>query len=186
MQKGGERPAVVGQVRGTPRPATAWGGGTSLLALLGLLAALPALGEPGNVEGGDGTLNYKKTIWSVSSNSVGATPFKNTPDAPRLTAEPGDARIYLSWTEVEDNGFTITRHQVRWKVEDGPYADWANMPNSAPGRPYATSFVLKNLTYGDKVENGITYTVQVRAVAGIGFGDPSNGATVTPEAETAH
>jgi large repetitive protein len=113
-------------------------------------------------------VTYTVRVRAVNSSGTGAasasvlvTPA-TTPGAPTdLAASAGDARAVLIFTEPEDGGDAITGYEA--SLDDG--ATWAAL---------SANRTVTGLT------DGITYTVRVRAVNGVGAGPASTGTTVTP------
>ena len=107
------------------------------------------------------------------ANNLAAT----APDAPEyLVATTGDAKVTLTWETAWFNGSAITKYQYQQKAGTGSYGSWTDIADSAPGEDNANSFeVTTNIT------NGTSYTFRVRAVNGVGNGDPSNQDEATPE-----
>ena len=94
------------------------------------------------------------------------------PAAPTgLSATAGNRRVALAWN-ASDSG--ITRHEYRYKT-DGGYPDvWEEIPYSAPSGFNEDGFTVTGL------DNGTTYTFQLRAVGAGGPGDSAESSAVTP------
>ncbi len=110
-------------------------------------------------------------------HSASTTPMTADPPAAptALTASAGDTRVTLAWTQGDDGGSALTRHEYRQSTDTGTmWADWTAIPNSAGNEAHATSYTVSGLT------NGTSYTFQVRAVNAVGPGGPSGNADATP------
>ncbi|HUR69731.1 MAG TPA: PKD domain-containing protein [Candidatus Thermoplasmatota archaeon] len=86
------------------------------------------------------------------------------PNAPTLSATPGNAQVALSWTTPANNGASITAYKL--------------YRNSAL---YQTLGVVNGYT-DTAVTNGQTYTYKVSAVNSVGEGAQSNQVSATPSA----
>ena len=86
-----------------------------------------------------------------------------------LTATPGNEQVTLSWDDPQDA--SITGWQVQWKQDDGAYGSWEDIPNSDDT---TTSYTVRGL------RNGSRYEFRLRAVNGVGAGEPSDPVTATP------
>jgi hypothetical protein len=104
----------------------------------------------------------------ASAASSAATPA-DVPNAPVVTATPGDGRITVAFTAPADQGAPITGYLV--STNGG--STWSTLPTTAGGTVTGT---VTGLT------NGTTYAVQVRAVNGRGDGVASVTRSVTPGA----
>ena len=94
-------------------------------------------------------------------------PIEGTPSAPRgLTVTGGDRRVTLGWgAPSSDGGSPIVRYEYRVQQSGRGFTSWATIPGGAS----ATSYTVTGL------ENGTSYSFEVRAVNGVGGGQ---GATV--------
>ena len=103
----------------------------------------------------------------VSNVSV-TIPVEGTPGAPRgLSATGGNQQVTLSWSAPASNGGSeIVRYQYRYQQSGSSFTGWADVPGGAS----ATSYRVTGL------ENGTSYTFEVRAVNGVGGGQ---GATAS-------
>ena len=110
-------------------------------------------------------------------HSASTTPMTADPPAAptALTASAGDTRVTLAWTQGDDGGSPLSRHEYRQSTDTGTiWADWTAIPNSAGNEAHATRYTVSGLT------NGTSYTFQVRAVNAVGPGGPSGNADATP------
>jgi LPXTG-motif cell wall-anchored protein len=101
-------------------------------------------------------------------NVVNATP-STTPQAPDLTATPGDGRVDLSWTTPPDGGAAIEGYIVQYRPVGA--TDWQTAPDSGTD----TSTTIAGLT------NGTPYEFRVAAVNANGVGAYGDIAQATPE-----
>ena len=106
---------------------------------------------------------------SIERSAVPST----TPGAPTLTATAGDDEVRLTWTPADDGGRRILEYECEWRTGAVPYG-------SCPGTSLGASATSLTLTDDDDIENGKTYTFQVRAVSANGDGDWSDEATARP------
>ena len=108
---------------------------------------------------------------AVSLTGPGTTTATTSPAKPAgFTATPGGGQVTLSWTDPSDS--TITKWQYRQKTT-GNYGNWINISGSGAT---TTSHTVTSLN------NGTTYTFQVRAVNANGNSDPSDAKSATPRA----
>ena len=94
-----------------------------------------------------------------------------TPPLPAPTgfrAEAGDGEVTLSW---DPPGSGVTHHDYRFKT-DGSYGGWNEIDDSGPGEDNEGSF-----TVTEDIDNGTTYTFQLRA----GGTDDDSPAVVSAE-----
>jgi titin len=96
-----------------------------------------------------------------------------TPEAPVLTATPGNTEVGLSWTTPADNGSAITSYVVWYRLEDATL--WTTVQTDST----LTYYTVRGLT------NGTTYEFMVAAVNGVGLGRESAIVTATPDASLA-
>ncbi len=99
----------------------------------------------------------------VEPASVTVTiPVEGTPGAPTgLTATAGDRQVTLNWgAPASDGGTPIARYQYRVQQSGRGFNSWTNIPGGAS----ATSYIVAGL------ENGTSYTFEVRAVNDAGSG----------------
>ena len=122
-----------------------------------------------NAHGVSGQSNYA----DADTPAAPRTARQNTaPSAPgNLKVADGDTKVTLRW-DAPPTTDSITKHQYRFKT-DGDYADWTDIPNSAPGEANASGYTVMDLT------NGTAYTFQVRAHNGA-EGVAATTAAVTP------
>ena len=100
-----------------------------------------------------------------------------TPGAPTtLTATAGDDEVRLTWTPADDGG----RRIISYECEERIGADSDGYRPCAAGKLLGASARSLTLTDDDDIENGKTYTFQVRAVNANGVGDWSDEATARP------
>ena len=91
-----------------------------------------------------------------------------------FTAMTGDEEVTLSWTDPKNSD--ITGYQFRQKEGSDSYGSWTDISSSG-----ATT--ITHTVSG--LNNGTTYTFQVRAVAGTTNGDSSDEVMATPRANSA-
>ena len=110
-------------------------------------------------------------------NAVGGGPPSRAtatpvPAAPaNLTAAPGDRQVELSWDDPMDG--EINGYEIRYYSGGGPSAPvWEQIPGSGAG---TTEYTAAGLA------NGTSYTIEVRARAGMVHGD-SSVVTAVPRA----
>ena len=105
----------------------------------------------------------------------------NTMTAPgtlaAFTAVAGSQQVVLSWTPpAQTGGSAITKYQYRVSADGVSWSpDWTDVPD---GDSDSELFDERSLTVSS-LNNGTTYTFQLRAVNAIGDGDPSE-TTATP------
>ncbi len=102
-----------------------------------------------------------------------AIPVEGTPGAPRgLSVTGGDRRATLSWTAPSsDGGSAIVRYEYRVQQTGSDFTAWRTVTGGAS----ATSYTVTGL------ENGTTYTFEVRAVNGAGAGQPVSATATLAE-----
>ena len=100
-------------------------------------------------------------------------PVEGTPGAPRaLSATDGDQSVTLSWrAPANDGGSAIVRYQYRYQQNRGSFTEWDNVPGGAS----ATSYTVTGL------ENGTSYTFEVRARNGVGAGQGATASATLAE-----
>jgi hypothetical protein len=103
----------------------------------------------------------------ASAASTAVSPA-DVPDAPVVTATPGDERITVTFTAPADQGSPITGYLV--STNGG--STWSTLPTTTGG-----GTVTGTVT---GLANGTTYAVRVRAVNGKGNGVASITRSVTP------
>ena len=104
-------------------------------------------------------------ITSAAVTPVGA------PEGGELGADPGDGQVALSWAADSSGGSPITKWQYRQSSNGGGYGAWTDIADSGPA---TTSHVVTGL------DNGTSYTFQVRAVNQLGTGSPITSGAATP------
>ena len=105
--------------------------------------------------------------WSAEKTGIpGHAPAKPTP----FTATGGDAQATLAWTSGGDGGSPITKWQIRRLISTNVWGDWADIDGSGAS---TTSHTVTGL------DNGRTYTFQVRAVNTTGGGAASDSSVAT-------
>ena len=102
-----------------------------------------------------------------------AIPVEGTPSAPRgLSATGADQSVTLSWSApASDGGSAILRYQYRYQQSGRGFTEWAPVPGGAS----ATSYTVSDL------ENGTSYTFEVRAVNGVGGGESATDSATLAE-----
>ena len=116
-----------------------------------------------NIEDGAGQV-------TILDNDGTATP--EVPGAPRsLVADPRDGEVALSWAVPgSDGGSAVTRYEYRYATGSGSFPEtWTVVSGGAGAR---------EVTVGD-LDNGTRYRFRVRAVNGVGEGEPAE-ASATP------
>ena len=105
--------------------------------------------------------------WSAEKTGIpGHAPAKPTP----FTATGGDGRATLTWTSGGDGGSPITKWQLRRQTSTNVWGDWTDVDGSGAS---TTSHTVTGL------DNGRTYTFQVRAVNTTGGGAASDSSVAT-------
>ena len=103
------------------------------------------------------------------------------PSAPRrLTLEPADGEVTLSWEPpADDGGHAVTKYEYRVSADGGTTwdPDWTDIADSAPGQTNAASWLVTGL------DNGTRYVFELRAETVVGPGEPAEG-TATPVGTT--
>ncbi len=107
-------------------------------------------------------------VHSLESDSAAATPSSYPAQPTGLIAIAGAGQATLYWDDPSDPA--ITEYEY---TSDGG-ANWAGIPDSAPGEANATSYTVGDLT------NGLEYTFHIRAVNANGVGPESDSAAATP------
>ena len=100
-------------------------------------------------------------------------PVEGTPGAPGgLTATAGNQQVTLRWrAPASDGGSAIARYEYRSQESGSGFTAWTTIPGGAS----ATSYTVTGL------ENGISYTFEVRAVNSIGGGRGSTTSATLAE-----
>ena len=104
---------------------------------------------------------------SAYSNTIGATPQKNLPGAPTLSAQAGDGKVTLVWSTISD----ATSYVLLRSSTSGAEADYKT---DLSGTSYTDTSVI----------NGLTYYYQLLAVNSSGRGNPSQEVSATPQVAT--
>ena len=107
---------------------------------------------------------------TILDNDGTATP--EVPGAPRsLVADPRDGEVALSWAVPgSDGGSAVTRYEYRYATGSGSFPEtWTVVSGGAGAR---------EVTVGD-LENGTRYRFQVRAVNGVGEGEPAEASATS-------
>jgi titin len=123
-----------------------------------------AVDVPVDVTGLTNGATYTCTLYATNSRGDGpildaSDPFSPlaipaTPDAPTVT--PGESRVFVSFTAPDDSGDAITSYDVQCNSSDG-------------GTPGFATDVASPIEV-DGLDDGNTYTCQVRATNGTGTG----------------
>ena len=88
------------------------------------------------------------------------------PGAPSdVQATTGPKSITLTWSTAPTNRAPITSYQ--YQLDEGP---WVNIPGGANAGPHTVQ----------ELENGVSYSLTVRAVNALGAGQPSASVSATP------
>ncbi len=109
----------------------------------------------------DGTAN------GAASDTVTATPAPPPGKPANLAGAAGDGEAVLTWDNP--NNSAITGYEYSYAVS-GTLVDWTAMPGSGAG---TTTYTLTGL------DNGSTYQIRIRALAGSAQGTQSDLVTVT-------
>ncbi len=109
----------------------------------------------------------------------------NVPGAPAsLSVAPGDTQVTLTWTApASDGGQAVTKYQYRVSADGGSNwnPDWTDVPDGSDAGSDLADERSLTLT---SLDNGTTYTFQLRAVNSVGEGSEVD-ATATPQAPVA-
>ena len=146
----------------------------------GLWTGIPG-GDPTTtahtVTGLDNGASYTFKLRAVNASGIGAESDEATaapvavPAKPSgFSAMPGDGRVSLRWSDLNDA--TITGWQYAVKTTGG-YGPWTNIPGSSA---VTTSHIVTSL------DNGAFYTFKLRAINASGNGAESDEVTATPVA----
>ena len=105
-------------------------------------------------------------------------PSVRPPSVPRnLRAEPGDRQVTLSWgAPSSDGGSPIVRYEYRLQVGDGAVGRWQIISD----RPGEQSHVVTRRHRVVGLDNGTSYTFQVRAVNNRWAGPATESVSATP------
>ena len=105
------------------------------------------------------------------SDAANATPAGVPTKPSPFTATLGDGEVKLS-ARTDDNGSSITKWQYRQATRSDRLssASWQNIASTAESLEHVV----------DGLNNGTEYFFQVRAVNGVGDGEPSDAANATP------
>ena len=111
---------------------------------------------------------------TVNATTLSITDNDEPPEAPGLSAEPGDAQVTLKWTAPANTGTSsITGYDYRVSDETAaPFTwtpDWTAIANSGPGEANAASYTV-TMHGGAALANGTQYTFEVRARNAAGNG----------------
>ena len=137
-----------------------------------LTAESPGVAVTGLVNGATYTFQVRAVNGfgpGFATTSNPATP-RGAPTAGELGADPGDGQVVLSWAQGTSGGSAITKWQYRMSSGNG-YGAWMDIADSGPD---TTSHTVTGL------DNGSSYTFQVRAVNRQGNAVPISSAAVTP------
>ncbi|MYE01874.1 MAG: hypothetical protein F4Y03_11470, partial [Alphaproteobacteria bacterium] len=116
---------------------------------------------------------YNNSGNGYPSNEKSVTPMRTVPGKPGgLSADPGNRRITLSWTDPGDG--TIVKWQYAYRTT-GDYGDWTDMAGSGAGTVFHVVSML---------ENGMSYFFKIRAINDIGEGAESDEVSAVPMART--
>ena len=112
----------------------------------------------------------KNGVGYGSSASASATPA-GAPGTPgSFSASSGNGQVSLSWNAASSNGSAIERYQTRYSNTGGySWSSWSTVS----GGSSASSATVTGLS------NGTSYTFEVRAKNGVGYGS-SASASATP------
>ena len=112
---------------------------------------------------------------SASAEESATTEASPVPAAPAgFAASPGSTKVWLTWTDPEDDG--ITGWEYQQKAGTGSYGAWTAIPGSTATKEYAEVTGLTNDT---------AYAFKLRAVSDAGNGTASAEQTATPGAAVA-
>ncbi|MDE2741119.1 MAG: fibronectin type III domain-containing protein, partial [Gemmatimonadota bacterium] len=125
-------------------------------------------------------VTYQFEVQAVNSGGtvVGAShPATATPAGlpgvpPDFMPSAGDGQVVLGWEAADANGSLIKRYEVRWRVAQSGHGwpDWAAVSGGRTARDSTVTGLL----------NGTEYEFAVRAVNGVGDGEPASD-TATPQ-----
>ena len=115
---------------------------------------------------------------SGAAANVSAATSVVPPAAPTdLRADAGAAQVRLSWsTPGDDGGSAITHHQYRHTAAGGTFGAWTDIPDSSPGQANANRYTVSGL------QDGTTYTFEVRALNAAGAGAAASVSVTLPPA----
>ena len=117
-------------------------------------------------------INFRLRAVSPIGNGVegsaSARPVAGVPGKPTLSAAGGNAQVALSWNKNSD-GRWVDSWQYRYKTT-GSYGSWTPVPSS---NDYTRSYAVTDL------DNGKTYTFQVRGKNAAGDGTASSEVTAS-------
>ena len=102
------------------------------------------------------------SIGSGSTDQESSLLALNAPTNLVISGGVRDSSLFyrLSWkSSLEDGGGVIQEHQYRYKVEEGDFGEWINIPNSRVGGAQEESYEITS----DFTE-GYVYTFQVRSL----------------------
>ena len=103
--------------------------------------------------------------YTVSVAATGSLLLAENPGAPReMTIEPGNQKLTVTWQPpADDGGSPVTGYLVQWKDTGEAFSDTQRRATVTDPRHQIPS-----------LDNGSTYTVQVRAVNLTGTGPPAS------------
>ena len=120
-----------------------------------------------DLENGETYLVRVRAVNSVGLDEVDAFEWgtgsgvpRTIPAEPTITLEAGDGQLEVSWNKPDDGGDTITGFVVQYKKNTD--TSWTD--HSTPGAADTTETITS-------LENGVTYTVRVRAVNSVVLDD---------------
>ena len=108
-----------------------------------------------------------------ASHPVTATPAGLPGVPPHFMPSAGDGQVVLGWEAAANNGSRIKRYEIQWRQVSDPAQAWSSWSPVSGGRTARDSTVTG-------LVNGTAYEFEVRAVNGVGAGEPATQ-SATPQ-----